>query len=154
MPRVSLSERNKLRKRTSEMMYCCHPLLVSLVKATYDLLLSLFLLLLVVVVVVLLLLSIISLSLSIYIYRERERDFAASFPFCHAGPEVVQDSSKGGAVEIGCSDFMMYTSLLYNPTPIHCTPLRLHPPLMKTQWFLRSRHRCSWIRAYDQKRQQ
>ena len=23
--------------------------------------------------------------------------------------------------------------LLYNTTPIHCTPLRLHPPLMNTQ---------------------
>ena len=28
---------------------------------------------------------------------------------------------------------MLYTSLLYNTTPIHCTPLRLHPPLMTTQ---------------------
>ena len=25
---------------------------------------------------------------------------------------------------------MLYTSLLYHTTPIHCTPLRLHPPLM------------------------
>ena len=28
---------------------------------------------------------------------------------------------------------MLYTILLYNTTPIHCTPLRLHPPLMNTQ---------------------
>ena len=28
---------------------------------------------------------------------------------------------------------MLYTSLLYNTTPIHCTPLPLHPPLMNTQ---------------------
>ena len=28
---------------------------------------------------------------------------------------------------------MLYTSLLHNTTPIHCTPLRLHPPLMNTQ---------------------
>ena len=32
----------------------------------------------------------------------------------------------------------LYTSLLYNATPIHCTPLRLHPPLQSIQvclWF-------------------
>ena len=28
---------------------------------------------------------------------------------------------------------ILYTSLLYSTTPIHCTPLRLHPPLMNTQ---------------------
>ena len=28
---------------------------------------------------------------------------------------------------------MLYTSLLYNATPIHCTPLPLHPPVMNTQ---------------------
>ena len=28
---------------------------------------------------------------------------------------------------------MLYTSLLYNTTPIHCTPLRLHPPLQSIQ---------------------
>ena len=28
---------------------------------------------------------------------------------------------------------MLYTSALYNTTPIHCTPLRLHPPLMNIQ---------------------
>ena len=28
---------------------------------------------------------------------------------------------------------MLYTSLLYNATPIHCTPLRLHPPLVNAQ---------------------
>ena len=28
---------------------------------------------------------------------------------------------------------MLYTSLLCNTTPIHCTPLRLRPPLMSTQ---------------------
>ena len=26
----------------------------------------------------------------------------------------------------------LYTSLLYNTTPIHCTPLPLHPPVMNT----------------------
>ena len=28
---------------------------------------------------------------------------------------------------------MLYTSLLFHTTPIHCTPLRLHPPVMNTQ---------------------
>ena len=27
---------------------------------------------------------------------------------------------------------VLYIVLLYNTTPIHCTPLRLHPPLMNT----------------------
>ena len=27
---------------------------------------------------------------------------------------------------------MLYTSLLYDTTPIHCTPLPLHPPVMNT----------------------
>ena len=30
----------------------------------------------------------------------------------------------------------LYTSLLHNTTPIHCTPLRLHPPLMNTQYIM------------------
>ena len=29
---------------------------------------------------------------------------------------------------------MLHTILLYCTTPIHCTPLRLHPPLMNTQY--------------------
>ena len=28
---------------------------------------------------------------------------------------------------------VLYTILLYDTTPIHCTPLRLHPPLMNIQ---------------------
>ena len=28
---------------------------------------------------------------------------------------------------------VLYTILLYNTAPIHCTPLRLHPPVMSTQ---------------------
>ena len=28
---------------------------------------------------------------------------------------------------------ILYIIFLYDTTPIHCTPLRLHPPLMKTQ---------------------
>ena len=44
---------------------------------------------------------------------------------------IIQYSSKGGAVETGCSDLyyrMLYISLVYNTTPIHRTPLPLHPP--------------------------
>ena len=29
-------------------------------------------------------------------------------------------------------DLMLYTSFLYNTTPIHCTPIPLHPPVMNT----------------------
>ena len=87
--------------------------------------------------------------------REKERDTvssnsrfqAALFRLCSANlsaspeprPEVGrawadQDSSKGRAVETGCSGYIiLYAVLLYNTTPIHCTPLRLHPPLMNTQ---------------------
>ena len=36
---------------------------------------------------------------------------------------------KQGAV----ISMMLYTSLLHNITPIHCTPLPLHPSLMNTQ---------------------
>ena len=47
----------------------------------------------------------------------------------------LQDSSKGGAVEQGVVMYMMlYTSLLYNTTPIHCTPLRLHPLVMNAHF--------------------
>ena len=35
---------------------------------------------------------------------------------------------------------VLYTSLLYATTPIHCTPLRLHPPVMNIQdW-----EECYW----------
>ena len=49
--------------------------------------------------------------------------------------EARQDSSKGGAVETGCSDlhYLIYVVLLHNTTPIHCNPLQLHTPLMNTQ---------------------
>ena len=54
---------------------------------------------------------------------------------------VSQDSSKGGALETGCSDVYIYiyihmmlcTNVLCNATPIRCTPLRLNPPVMNTQ---------------------
>ena len=36
---------------------------------------------------------------------------------------------KQGAVTC----MMLYTDLLYNTTPIHCTPFPLHPPVMNTQ---------------------
>ena len=52
---------------------------------------------------------------------------------------IFQDSSKGGAVETGCSDlYDVKYYLSYNTTPIHCTPLRLHPPLMNTQYYIMS----------------
>ena len=49
--------------------------------------------------------------------------------FCLEGHAKAQDSSKG------CSDLYgaIMLVLLYDTTPIHCTPLRLHPPVMNTQ---------------------
>ena len=45
---------------------------------------------------------------------------------------MIQDSSKGGVQwkqgVVIC--MLLHTSLLYDATPIRCTPLRLHPPLM------------------------
>ena len=53
---------------------------------------------------------------------------------------LFQDASKGGAVETGCSRLhyvigcCLYIYIyIYDTTPIHCIPLRLHPPLMNTQ---------------------
>ena len=92
--------------------------------------------------------SIVNMCVYIYIRRERERTTlvqrasklskrdrwgqhfsepgardCAAYMFLH--------SAKGGAVETGCSD--LYDVLLYNTTPIHCTPLTLHPPVMNTR---------------------
>ena len=46
-----------------------------------------------------------------------------------------QDSSKGGAVEKqGVVVYIiLHIALLNNTTPIHCTSLPLHPPVMSTQ---------------------
>ena len=45
-----------------------------------------------------------------------------------------QDSSKGVQWKQGVVICMMLCiSLSYNTTPIHCTPLPLHPPVMNTQ---------------------
>ena len=36
---------------------------------------------------------------------------------------------------------MLYTSLFYNTTPIHCTPVPLYPPVINTQSIFPRRHR-------------
>ena len=46
---------------------------------------------------------------------------------------------------------MLYTMLLYTTTPIRCTPLPLHPPVMNTH-LCRSEARCTipgheWLKA-------
>ena len=41
---------------------------------------------------------------------------------------------------------MLYTSLLYDTTPIHCTNLRLHPPVMNTH-LLKAAIRGAWWRS-------
>ena len=54
-----------------------------------------------------------------------------------------QDSSKGVQWKQGVVMYMIYAGLLYNTTPIHCTPLPLHPPVMNTHC-RPSRSRCVW----------
>ena len=54
------------------------------------------------------------------------------------GPsKEAQDSSKGGAVETGCSGsrYMIgcFIIMINDTTPIHCTPLPMHPPVMNSQ---------------------
>ena len=41
---------------------------------------------------------------------------------------------------------MLFTSLLYNTIPIRCTPLRLHPPVVNTQYGLDSSVRACLYR--------
>ena len=44
---------------------------------------------------------------------------------------------RGVQLEQGVVIWMvLYIILLYNTTPIHCTPLRLHPPLQSIHWEL------------------
>ena len=50
---------------------------------------------------------------------------------------------------------MLYTSLLYNTTPIHCTPLPLHPPVMNTQLGpMQWGRRCGMRSAFCARREQ
>ena len=50
------------------------------------------------------------------------------------GPGAIYILQRGVQWKQGVVICMvLYTIWLYNTTPIHCTPLRLHPPLMKTQ---------------------
>ena len=44
---------------------------------------------------------------------------------------------------------MLYTILLYSTTPIHCTPLPLHPPVMNTHYaMIRKEQVCIYIYIY------
>ena len=73
---------------------------------------------------------------AVYVLRAICRAFA---PRSH----IIQDSSKGGAVETGCSgSHHIIGCLLYSTTPIHCTPFPLHPPLLSIQ------HVCMYV-SYD-----
>ena len=50
------------------------------------------------------------------------------------GASIVKIHQRGVQWKQGVVICMvLYTSLLYNTTLIHCTPLPLHPPLMNTQ---------------------
>ena len=56
-------------------------------------------------------------------------------PFRTPRPEEASRFIKGGVQwKQGVVVYMMlYTSLLYDTTPIRCTPFPLHPPVMNTQ---------------------
>ena len=74
-------------------------------------------------------------------FRECEIRWAIRlWPFRTAGirvvriPGLIYIPQRGVQWKQGVVIYMiLYTSLLYDTTPIHCTPLRLHPPLMNTQ---------------------
>ena len=56
------------------------------------------------------------------------------FPFSWPVNQPVYIPQRGVQWKQGVVICMtLYTSLSYDVTPIHCTPLRLHPPLMNTQ---------------------
>ena len=64
----------------------------------------------------------------IYIEREREREIDTQ---TSAGCPAWEARGQSRFFKGGCSGkiyMMLYTSLLHNATPIHCTPFRLHPP--------------------------
>ena len=72
-----------------------------------------------------------SLSLSIYIYIYIYVYVYSLFyyVFHFEGPRFYVPQ-RGVQWKQGVVIYMtLYTSLLYDTTPIHCTPLRLHPPL-------------------------
>ena len=58
-----------------------------------------------------------------------------SLDFEQQNLEIALHSAKGGAVETGCSGlhYIVGCCLLHNTTPILCTLLALHPPVMNTQ---------------------
>ena len=58
------------------------------------------------------------------------------FTSSHSGraPRLIKIHQWGVQWKQGVMIYMMlYTSLFYNTTPIYCTPLPLHPPVMNTQ---------------------
>jgi len=51
------------------------------------------------------------------------------------GSRMAQDSTKGVQWKQGVVIYIMSCTVsLHDATPIHCTPLPLHPPLLNTQW--------------------
>ena len=64
----------------------------------------------------------------------------------HAPPPRLKIHQRGVQWKQGVViDMMLYTSLLYNTTPIHCTPLPLHHHVMNT-------HRRRLLRALRRRR--
>ena len=65
------------------------------------------------------------------------RRFPQSTGACTPYPSTLKIHQRGVQWKQGVVIYMLlYTSLLYNTTPIHCTPLRLHPPVMNTHALL------------------
>ena len=51
-----------------------------------------------------------------------------------AAPRPFKIHQRGVQWKQGVMNYLMLcTSLNYNPTPIHCTPLQLHPTVMNTK---------------------
>ena len=66
---------------------------------------------------------------------------------------LPQDSAKGGAVETGCSGLhYIIAVLLYDTTPIRCTPLRQHPPVMNTHCPFAGTGRPRWRQGEEELR--
>ena len=65
--------------------------------------------------------------------RQARLPDAKSPRFAPLRPQAVKIHQRGVQWKQGVVVYIILQAvLLYNTTPIHCTPLRLHPPLMNT----------------------
>ena len=68
---------------------------------------------------------------NVFFHRHRYDCRVSTQPRQHANIKIHQRGLQWKSGVVIC--VMLYTSLLYNTTRIHCTPLPLHPPLMNIQ---------------------